>query len=107
MTSTWRAATIQEVEAIVATELADCDPAKLAIFRRYAVLPHYMPIMRSGQLEQVIVVARKDNEVMFWEDIEEGFEISTPSHEGIILDYGASQNNLSLALYGWLEHIAS
>ena len=102
---TWRPATLQEVEEIVANELADCDSAKLAVFRQYALPPHYVPIVRFGKVEQVVVVARKDAEVMFWEDVEEGFEISNLSIEGIILEYGCSQNTLSLALNWWRDPV--
>jgi len=74
----WKPATIDEVNGIVKTGLANCDEHQAAVFRQYAVEPYLAPILRHSNLEHVVVVARKANEVLYWEDVEEGFEVSPP-----------------------------
>jgi len=51
----------------------------------------------------VVIVAQRGEEVIYWEDVEEGFEISWLDSNGQILDPGGNQNDLRIALDGWAE----
>ena len=53
------------------------------------------PIERLGQIESVFVVARIGESLLFWEDVEEGFELAVADSDGVIRKYGASQFELS------------
>jgi hypothetical protein len=52
---------------------------------------------------KVVVVARKANEVIYWEDVEEGFGVFALGPEGNILEHDCNQNSLGLALNNWIE----
>lgn len=67
----WRPASIAEVKQILMQDLADCNAEQNAVFHRYAVEPYIASLVRYGQPEGVIVVARKKDEVIYWEDVEE------------------------------------
>jgi len=41
---------------------------QVAVFQQYSVEPLLAPIVRNGKEESVVVVARKSNEVIYWEE---------------------------------------
>ena len=99
----WRPATIEEVKAIVQGDLQECDDEQIAAFEQYALEPCPMPILRYGTLEQVVVVARRGNEVIYWEDVEEGFNVSPVAKDGHILEHWCNQDDLRIALNHWID----
>lgn len=94
---------IEDVDNIVAEDLAHCDAEQLAAFKRYKVQPYYAPIVRYGRLDSVVVVARRESEVIYWEDVEEGFNVSPVSSDGAILEHWCNQDDLGLSLNSWIE----
>jgi hypothetical protein len=99
----WKPASIEQVKRVTDGDLAMCDQEQAAVFQEYRVEPHLAPITRSGKLEYVVVVARKGMQVIYWEDIEEGFGVSSVGADGDILDHDCNQNDLGLALNQWIE----
>jgi hypothetical protein len=99
----WKPATVGEVKLIVQHDLAECDVEQRETFRRYAVEPYFASIQRYGNLDNVVVVARKENEVMYWEDVEEGFNVSPLAEDGRILEHWCNQDALRFALNTWIE----
>jgi hypothetical protein len=99
----WKAATLSQVGDIVKADLAKCDAEQMATFRQCSVEPYYAPIVRYGELGRVVIVARKSDEVMYWEDVEEGFNISPVGQDGVILEPGWKQDELRWALNRWIE----
>ena len=99
----WHPATIEEVKEIVQDDLAKCDDQQAATFRLYAVHPYVAPIVRYGNNDSVVVVARRRDEVIYWEDVEEGFNISTVATDGHILEHWCNQDGLGLALNAWIQ----
>jgi hypothetical protein len=99
----WQPATIEEVKAIAQSDLVECDGQQIAAFERYAIEPCLTPILRYGNLEQVVVVARRGNEVLYWEDVEEGFNISPVAKDGQILEHWCNQDELRFALNQWID----
>jgi hypothetical protein len=99
----WKSASIEDVKQIVQDDLAECDGEQVAAFNRYAVKPYVAPILRYGEMESAVVVARKDNEVIYWEDVEEGFNISPVAADGRILEHWCNQDTLNIALNSWIE----
>ena len=69
----WSPASVQEVEKIIEADLRACTEQERATFERYATSLFAVPILRFGRLEKVVVVASKGDEVVYWEDVEEGF----------------------------------
>jgi len=80
----WRAATIDEVSKIVDGDLIGCGEKEAAAFARYRVAPYAAPLYRYGKDERVVVVARRLDEVIYWEDVEEGFNRSPVDGDGRI-----------------------
>jgi hypothetical protein len=61
----WRPTSVEDVKAIVAKDLLDCDPEQTALWNKYAVEPFRAPIERYGKMESVVVVARNGSEVIY------------------------------------------
>jgi hypothetical protein len=99
----WHPPTIDEVRDILKADLEKCDPQQIAIFQQYSVDPYFAPILRYGKLEKVVVVAQKSGEVMYWEDVEEGFNISPVGSDGRVLEHWCNQDALGIALNHWIE----
>jgi hypothetical protein len=99
----WQAATVESVRKIIQEDLAAFDDLQAAAFKAYAIEPCPFPILRNGKMETVVVVARRGAEVIYWEDVEEGFNVSPLTEEGRILDHRCNQDALGLALNAWIE----
>ena len=72
----WQPATIEGINEIIATDLKDCDSEQLAAFDKYRVEPFSAPLVRYGQMESVVIVARNGDQVIYYEDVEDGFQVS-------------------------------
>lgn len=96
-------ATIEEVNQIVARDLKECDAEQVVAFDRYRVEPFSASIVRYGQTESVVVVARNGDQVIYYEDVEEGFNVSPISADGRILEHWCNQDELRFALNAWIE----
>jgi hypothetical protein len=99
----WRPATIEEVEEIVTADLTKCNPQQTSTFRKYAVEPFRARILRDCEQESVVVVAQNSKEVLYWEDVEEGFNISPAASDGSILEHWCIQDDLATALNRWIR----
>ena len=98
---TWEPISAAELEELVAHQLNECPPQLAALFEKHRVPPFRAPIMRNGRMEHVFVVARRGNEVMYFEDVEDGFNFSPLSAEGHILEHWCNQHELKYALQRW------
>jgi hypothetical protein len=87
----------------VARELRACDAEQLAAFNKYRIEPFSAPIVRYGQLESVVVVARNGDHVIYYEDVEDGFNVSPLSPDGQILEHWCNDDELGIALNAWIE----
>lgn len=96
-------ATIEGVKEIVAGDLKDCDAEQLAAFDKYRVEPFSASIVRYGQTEGVLVVARNGDQVIYYEDVEDGFNVSPISPDGRVLEHWCNQDELRFALNAWIE----
>lgn len=99
----WQPATIKEVKEIVVRDLKDCDAEQLAAFDKYRVEPFSAPLVRFGQIERVVVVARNGDQVIYYEDVEDGFQVSPISPDGRVLEHWCNQDELPFALNAWID----
>ncbi len=99
----WKPADIETVKQIVESNPASCDGEQIRALRKYATEPYFAAINRYGKMERVIVIARCEDEVIYWEDIEEGFNISSVDTAGQILKHGCNQDTLGLARNAWMK----
>jgi hypothetical protein len=94
---------VEAVKKIIQGDLPACDDEQIAAFEKYAVEPFLAPILRYGEMESVVVVARRGAEVIYWEDMEEGFNLSPVAPDGRILEHWCNQNKLCHALDAWID----
>jgi hypothetical protein len=99
----WKPATIERVSEIVAKDLNDCDVEQLAAFNKYRVEPFSASIVRYGQTESVVIVARNGDQVIYYEDVEDGFNVSPISSDGRVLEHWCNQDELRFALNAWVN----
>ena len=95
----WQSITVEELEAIIAKQLAACSEKQRVVFAAYRVPFYLAPIHRAGAIESVLVVANLPYGLLYFEDVEEGFEIETPGGDGILPGAYCNQLELTHALY--------
>jgi len=98
---TWCPITAEELQSLIDEQLRECTDAEREIFERYRVLLRPTPLERFGKPDSVFVVARRGNEVMYYEDIEEGFNLSPLTADGRIAQRWCNQDELTHALFRW------
>ena len=92
----WQPASIEYVKQLIDRDLPECDGEQLALFKRCSVEPYIAPITRYGNSGTVVVVARNGNEVIYYEDVEDGFNVSPVGPGGESLEHWCNQTNSSL-----------
>lgn len=100
----WKPITRAELEELIQEQLDECELEQKATFEKYRVLLRQAPIERYGKLEHVFFVARNNDEVMYYEDVEEGFNFSPINADGKILEHWCNQDELKHALWHWMGH---
>ena len=80
-------------------QLVACSPGQRAAFAKYRVPFYSIPLSRFGGVESALVVASFPDGLLYFEDVEEGFELGVPGADGVLPDQGCNQLELSYALY--------
>lgn len=96
--SSWEPISVNELEELVTSQLNECSQAQRTYFDTYRVVPYAVPFQRRYGLEHVLVVAHLPNGVLFFEDVEEGFELGNLDANGRLHDRGCNQLSLSQTL---------
>jgi hypothetical protein len=60
------------------------------------------PIERCDVIKNVFIVAQCWNEVMYYEEVEDGFSFSIIDENGKILEHWCNQDELKYALWHWM-----
>ena len=94
----WQPITVPELEAIVAEQLGACSPEQRAAFATYRVPFYSVPLSRFGTIESALVVAQLPSGLLYFEDVEEGFEVGTLGPDGVLPDQGCNQLELAHVL---------
>jgi hypothetical protein len=92
---------LKEIEQIIADDLADASPDERALFARAAVTPTKWELSPWGDpMGGFWVVAVMDDRVLWYNDIEYGFNVSQFSVPGHIpsTEYWCNQDDLRVAL---------
>ncbi|QIL90512.1 hypothetical protein GNX18_12655 [Microbulbifer sp. SH-1] len=95
----WQPITEAELEKVIELQCSDLDQGDLEYFESIRVPLTYIKIERWGNSELVFMVAKSGSSVVYYEDIEEGFEISGLNEEGVVI--GSSKNQFTL------EHVVN
>lgn len=78
------------------TDRLPTDQRKL--FTKFQIPPYKAAIHRLGKLETVFVVAALPAGIVYYEDVEEGFELGRPGADGAISHQGCNQYRLTHVL---------
>ena len=97
----WHPITREDLDALIAEQLRECSPELRSVFERYRVTPFLAPVQRNGAVERVYVVARRGEEVLYYEDVEEGFNFSLVPPKDGALEHWCNQDDLKHALLRW------
>ena len=65
------------------------------------MLPRRVGIRRFEKDETVVVVAESDGVAMYYEDVEDGWNLSRLGSDGYVLEPGYEQDDISVAIYKW------
>ena len=95
---TWQPATREEVERLLSEELKGLHPVHLARFKAMSVTPRRVPV-ESDPGEYVYVVAEYQGKVLYYSDVEDGWEIEVLNDSGGIAERGCNQFKLSHVLH--------
>ncbi|MCC4589971.1 hypothetical protein LL974_02350 [Xanthomonas campestris pv. cannae] len=95
----WQHITVEELEALVADQLSVCSPAQQTAFARYRVPFYSVPFQRRFGLEQALVVAELPSGLLYYENVEDGFEVGVLDTDGTLHDHGCNQLELTYALF--------
>ena len=102
MAEVWKPITEDELLDLVRAQLKECTPEQVAAFEKHRVPPYAAPITRNGARESVFVLAVKNGEALYYEDVEDGFNFSPLSPSGEILEHWCNQDELKHALWRWV-----
>lgn len=87
MEYSWRAETLDEVNRILQADLDQCDEEQKRTFATFKVEPFPASLTRYEKREEVYVVAVRNGEAIYWEDVEEGFNVSRITSDNSLLDH--------------------
>ena len=90
----WHPISESELKELIDRELKSCTAELQSLFARYRVAPYKVPIHRLGNLEEVFVVAELPSGIIYYEDVEEGFELDRLGGDGAIPTQGCNQFEL-------------
>ncbi|MDR6841758.1 hypothetical protein [Pseudoxanthomonas sacheonensis] len=96
---TWIPITAQELEALLERELSRCSDEQRQYFTRISTGLREAKIERFGLIENVFVVAQDKGIALYYEDVEEGFNLSPLTMDGAIASPGWEGWELHHALY--------
>ncbi len=101
--SDWKPIADSEFSELFRLQYAELTEAQRTAFEKFRVPFWKATIRRSGIYgdETVFVVCQEDGGVLYFDDVEYGFNISTVDLEGRILQPGGSQYTLKEAVEHW------
>ena len=95
----WRPASESEVLRILEMQIAELPSDQRRRFGELRVSLRRVPIAGSDPPEFVFVVAEVGDRVIYYEDVEEGFEVSSINDNGEIPERGCNQLELTHVMY--------
>ena len=89
----WSLATLQEVEVLLDRSYEALHPLHRKLFDRMRVRSRLVPV-DAHPGETVVVVAEHEGKILYYSDIEDGWELDDSSASGGVDDRGANQFEL-------------
>lgn len=102
----WEFMSREEVEVLVAKELAECSTEDQQLFNSIKIESAKWQLQPWGNEGGGFwVVAKTPSKVLWYNDIEEGFNTSVYTADGVIGEYWCNQDELKFALRSLYEPI--
>ncbi len=101
----WSPITPAELEILINHELETCTREQRQVFEDHRVLLRRAVLVRYERQEEAFIVAQRGDEVMYYEDLETGFNFSLLSEDGSIRESGCNESRLGNAVNRWLVPI--
>jgi hypothetical protein len=100
---TWHQINDERFSNLFAEQYGELNSAERMLFDQYSVSPWKAVIRRSNEAgdEQVFVVAQTKGGVLYFDDVEYGFNVSDIDDSGHITSPGGSQKTLREAVIQW------
>jgi hypothetical protein len=93
-----RNAEIAEVEGLLRLAEKSLRPAHIDALERALIAPRKVPVEDSPG-EYVVAVAAFGQALLYWSDVEEGWELAVPNQAGTIASRGCNQFELAHVLH--------
>ena len=86
----WTPISEEQFTKILSNEVSSLAPDVLRLYQQYAVKPYQLPCARlqDSALEQVFVLAKNGNRLLYFDDVEEDFGVATPDDDGVMREWG-------------------
>jgi hypothetical protein len=106
--STWQPIRNEEFDQLFQEQYRELTPEARAVFDRYRV-PFWKATIRRSETagdEFVFVIAQSGDGVLYFDDVEYGFNISTVDDQGRVVHPGGSQATLAEAVEDWFPGLS-
>lgn len=94
----WIPISRDELEELVSAQLTECSPEHAEQFARLRIPFRTASVMRGGVSESVFIVAQLEEMVIYYEDVEDGFNVSEVAPDGSIATPGFEQWTIADAI---------
>jgi len=94
----WQAISESELDALISEQLLACSLEQRQLFDCIKVPLAAVPVAGSDSVDVFFVVAKKGDTVIYYQDIEEGFNLSTLTPDGQLSSLGYQDWHLTHAL---------
>ena len=86
----WTPVSGEQFAKILSNEVSSLAPNVQRLYQQYNVKPYQLPCLRDqdSALEQVFVLAKNGNRLLYFDDVEEDFGVATPDDDGVMREWG-------------------
>jgi hypothetical protein len=90
MAMDWVPVSKEKFEAILTDELETLRPEVIRLYEQYAVQPFQQPCVReeNSGIEHVFVLAKKQQRLLYYDDVEEDFGVAILDGDGVLRNWG-------------------
>jgi hypothetical protein len=97
MKTSWKPITKANLEVLIANSLPACEISARDLFERIKIDPIKIKFQAGRRNDELHVIARCGNKVVYYDDTEDGFEVGIPNADGILRS-GTGQFTLAQVL---------
>jgi hypothetical protein len=94
----WIPISCDELEELVSAQLTECSPEHAEQFALLRAPFRTASVMRGGVSESVFIVAQLEETAIYYEDVEDGFNVSEVAPDGSIATPGFEQWTIADAI---------